>query len=58
MSGIVVEQHAHKVLGIADEAVILERGTIVHAGSSAALKQDAAMLARYLGTTGRRSHRP
>jgi branched-chain amino acid transport system ATP-binding protein len=53
LSGIVVEQHAHKVLGITDQAVILERGAIVHAGASAALKQDAATLARYLGITGR-----
>jgi branched-chain amino acid transport system ATP-binding protein len=54
LSGIVVEQHAHKVLGITDRAVILERGAIVHAGTSTALKQDAATLARYLGITGRR----
>ena len=54
LSGIVVEQHAHKVLAITDRAVILERGGIVHAGASAALKQDPATLARYLGITERR----
>ena len=57
MSGIVVEQHAHKVLGITDQAVILERGTIVHAGASAALKQDAKTLTRFLGITDRRPMR-
>jgi branched-chain amino acid transport system ATP-binding protein len=57
LSGIVVEQHAQKVLGITDQAVILERGAIVYASPSAALKQDAATLARYLGVTGRLEHR-
>jgi branched-chain amino acid transport system ATP-binding protein len=54
LSGIVVEQHAHKVLRITDQAVILERGAIVHAGASANLKQDEVKLARYLGVTDRR----
>jgi branched-chain amino acid transport system ATP-binding protein len=49
MSGIIVEQHAQKVLGLADHAIILERGTIVHAAASAALKADAATLEHYLG---------
>ena len=32
MSAIVVEQHAQKILGVTDQALILDRGTIVHAG--------------------------
>jgi branched-chain amino acid transport system ATP-binding protein len=48
-SGIIVEQHAHKILDMTDQAVILERGTIVHQGASAALKADAATLEHHLG---------
>ena len=54
MTGIVVEQHAQKILGLTDEAVILERGAIVHAAPSAVLKDDQDALARYLGVTGRK----
>ena len=35
-SAIVVEQNAQKILGVTDRAVILERGTIVYEGASAA----------------------
>jgi len=48
MSAIIVEQHAAKVLAITDDAVVLERGLVVHAGSSAALLADPAALDRYL----------
>ena len=41
MSAIIVEQHAHKVLAITDDALILERGRVVHAGPSRALLADA-----------------
>jgi branched-chain amino acid transport system ATP-binding protein len=54
LSIIIVEQHARRILELADDAVILERGNIVHAGSSAALKADHATLDRYLGVTDRR----
>src|SRR6185295_13611889 len=37
MSAIVVEQHAQKILGVTDQALILDRGTIVHASTSRAL---------------------
>ncbi len=53
MSALVVEQHAQKILGVTDEAVILERGAVVHAGSSASLRADPEILARYLGVTAR-----
>src|SRR5689334_16408199 len=49
LSAILVEQNAQKVLTVTDHAVILERGTIVHAGPSAALKADRATLETYLG---------
>jgi branched-chain amino acid transport system ATP-binding protein len=55
LSIIIVEQHARRILELADEAVILERGSIVHAAPSAALKVDHAALDRYLGVTDRRS---
>ncbi len=48
LSMIVVEQKAHRVLPFTDEAIILERGAIVHAGTSAALAADAAALEAHL----------
>lgn len=51
MSALVVEQHAHRILGVTDEAVILERGRIVHAGGSAGLRADPAVLERHLGVS-------
>jgi branched-chain amino acid transport system ATP-binding protein len=53
---IVVEQNAQKVLGLADRAVILERGAIVHDATSAALKADPAALERFLGVSGASAH--
>jgi branched-chain amino acid transport system ATP-binding protein len=53
MSALVVEQHAHKILGVTDEALILERGAVVHAASSAALRADPTPLERHLGVSGR-----
>ena len=49
MSAMVVEQHAQRILGVTDDAVILERGRVVHAGGSAGLRADPAVLERYLG---------
>jgi branched-chain amino acid transport system ATP-binding protein len=49
---IIVEQNAQKILGLADRAVILERGTIVHDAPSADLKADPAVLERLLGVAG------
>jgi branched-chain amino acid transport system ATP-binding protein len=53
LAAIIVEQHAQKILPITDRALILERGRIVHQGTSAALLADAAPLERFLGVTGR-----
>lgn len=52
LSVILVEQNAHKILGVTDRAIILERGTIVHEGDSAALKADPTLLETYVGVTG------
>jgi branched-chain amino acid transport system ATP-binding protein len=59
-SAILVEQNAQKILGVTDRAVILEKGSIVHQGDSAALKSDRTILERHLGvvdTRPRRAHR-
>jgi branched-chain amino acid transport system ATP-binding protein len=46
---ILVEQHADVALSLTREAVVLERGAIVHRGASAAILRDAAVLERYIG---------
>jgi branched-chain amino acid transport system ATP-binding protein len=51
LSAIVVEQNAQKILGVTDQAVVLERGSVVHAGDSAALKADRAVLEGFLGVS-------
>ena len=48
-----VEQRAHKILGVTDEAVILEHGAVVHAAPSAALRAAPAALDRHLGVSRR-----
>jgi branched-chain amino acid transport system ATP-binding protein len=61
MSAILVEQNAKKILGVTDDAVILERGAIVHAAESTALLRDRAALETHLGvadTAPRRFGRP
>jgi branched-chain amino acid transport system ATP-binding protein len=61
LAAILVEQNAHKILGVTDEAIIIERGSIVHHGDSAALKADKALLEKYVGVTdaggGRKARR-
>jgi branched-chain amino acid transport system ATP-binding protein len=54
MSAIVVEQHAQKILGVTDNALILDRGAIVHASSSRALIDDPAALEQHLGVTAKK----
>jgi branched-chain amino acid transport system ATP-binding protein len=50
---IIVEQNARKILSLADRAVILERGAIVHDAASSTLKADASALERFLGVAGK-----
>ncbi|MBM6581923.1 ABC transporter ATP-binding protein [Microvirga sp. BT689] len=54
MSAIVVEQHAQKILGVTDSALILDRGAIVHASSSRALIEDPTALEQHLGVTAKK----
>ena len=52
MAGIIVEQHAHKILPITDRAIVLDRGRLVLEATSASLIADSAPLERFLGVTG------
>jgi branched-chain amino acid transport system ATP-binding protein len=54
LSAIIVEQHAQKILGVTDNAVILDRGTIVHAGTSRSLIEDPGPLEQHLGVADRK----
>ncbi len=49
LAAIIIEQHARKILGLTDKAVILERGRVAHTATSATLREDPATLERYLG---------
>ena len=46
---ILVEQHAAIALSLTADAILLERGAIVHRAKSAELAHDAATLDRYIG---------
>jgi branched-chain amino acid transport system ATP-binding protein len=54
MSGLIVEQHAQKILGMTDDAVVLERGAIVFSGGSNTLLTDRSTLERHLGVASTR----
>jgi len=58
MSAILVEQNAQKVLGVTDQAAIIERGCVVHEAASADLIADRGVLESYLGVTAVASQRP
>ncbi|MCC6947211.1 MAG: ABC transporter ATP-binding protein [Bradyrhizobiaceae bacterium] len=46
---VLVEQHAEIALSLTQQAVLLERGRIVHRAPSAELMRDSATLNRYIG---------
>ncbi len=48
MSMIIVEQKAQKILPFTDQAIILDRGAIVHAAPSAELMKDQSLLDAHL----------
>ncbi|MGC3964044.1 MAG: ABC transporter ATP-binding protein [Rhodocyclaceae bacterium] len=48
MAVIVVEQHARLALSLTRQAIVLERGRIVHRGSSQALLDEPEQVQRYL----------
>ena len=52
MSAIIVEQNPRLILGMTQRAVVLDRGSVVHEGASAALLADPAQLDRWLAVTG------
>jgi branched-chain amino acid transport system ATP-binding protein len=49
MAVILVEQHAHQILPITQQALVLERGHVVHLGASEVLAADPSLLDRWLG---------
>ena len=49
LSSIVVEQHPVLALEMTHQAIVLERGTVVHTSSSSALAKDAQLLDGMLG---------
>jgi branched-chain amino acid transport system ATP-binding protein len=46
---ILVEQHATQALAMTRQAIVMDRGVVVHAGESAALTRDAARLDALIG---------
>jgi branched-chain amino acid transport system ATP-binding protein len=51
LSAVIVEQNPRAILGITQQAVVLDRGRIVHRGSSAALLAEPATLERLLAVS-------
>ncbi len=49
LSSIVVEQHPHMVLGVTDDAIVLDRGGIAYRATSEALIADPTPLDAWLG---------
>jgi branched-chain amino acid transport system ATP-binding protein len=49
MATILVEQHAEIALALTEQALVIERGRIAHAGPSAELASNEALLERYVG---------
>jgi branched-chain amino acid transport system ATP-binding protein len=49
LSAIIVEQHPQAVLAISDSAVVLDRGTVVHAGTAQQLREQPQLLEHLLG---------
>ncbi len=51
LSSIVVEQHPQMVLGVTDDCIVLDRGSIAYRADSAALLADPAPLDTWLGVS-------
>jgi branched-chain amino acid transport system ATP-binding protein len=49
LSAIIVEQHPQAILTISDAAVVLDRGTVAHAGTASELREQPELLDRLLG---------
>ena len=48
---ILVEQHAEIALSLTEQAIVIERGRVAHAGPSASLLSNGSLLERYVGVT-------
>jgi branched-chain amino acid transport system ATP-binding protein len=53
LPSIVVEQHPHMVLGVTDDAIVLDRGGVAYRATSEALLADPAPLDAWLGVSAR-----
>ena len=53
LSMIIVEQKAQKILSFTDQAIILDRGQIVHQSDSATLRKNTHILELHLGAVGK-----
>ena len=51
MAVILVEQHAHQILPLTRNPLVLKRGRVVHHGPSDVLSAEAALLDRWLVVT-------
>jgi len=49
LSAIIVEQHPQAILAISQQAVVLDHGSVVHAGSARELSESPELLDRLLG---------
>jgi len=49
LAAIIVEQHPQAILAISDRAIVLDRGTVVHADTARALRESPELLDRLLG---------
>jgi branched-chain amino acid transport system ATP-binding protein len=52
MAMVLVEQHTEIALSLTEDAVVIERGRIVHRARSAELARDPDMAERVLGLSG------
>lgn len=50
---IIVEPHPQAIVAISHHAVMLDHGTVVHAGTAQALRNQPALLGHLLGVTRR-----
>ena len=49
LSAIIVQQHPQAILAVSDSAAVLDRGTVVHSGTAASLRDQPELLDRLLG---------
>jgi branched-chain amino acid transport system ATP-binding protein len=52
MAAVLVEQHTELALSLTQDALVIERGTIVHRARSAAFARDTATLEHFVGLAG------